>query len=63
MPPAVRVDGASEAIDGAAWSVTVNFTTADPTSPFDESVTVTELVPGLVRSEAGMVAVNDEVET
>jgi hypothetical protein len=48
---------------GAAWSVIVNFTTLEPASPLAGSVTVTEAVPGLTRSEAGTLAVREVAET
>lgn len=61
--PAVRLDGASETIVGAVWSVTVNCTTAEPASPLEGSAAVTEELPGVARSDAGIVAVSEVVET
>src|SRR5579859_8229546 len=34
-PPAIKVDGASEVMAGAVWSVIVNCRAADPASPWE----------------------------
>jgi hypothetical protein len=61
--PAASVDGASETIVGAVWSVIVNCTTAEPASPLEGSAAVTEKLPGVARSDAGIAAVSEVEET